>query len=102
MKEINTFILPASSVNLTPGPFPRKEGERGPVVKDKNSFSIERYGAPSCIGKGLGVRSERYGAPSHPGKGLGVRSVKGSRKADRRKGLGVRSEVQLARLYYER
>ena len=26
-------------------------------MKDKNSFSIERYGAPSYSGKGLGVRS---------------------------------------------
>ena len=39
-------------------PFPKKEGERGSVVKDINPSSIERYGAPSFIGKGLGVRSD--------------------------------------------
>ena len=40
------------------GPFPRKEGERGSVVKEKNPFSIERYGAPAHLGKGSGVRSD--------------------------------------------
>ena len=60
-------------------------GERGLVVKERNPFSIERYGAPSPPGKGSGVRSSVTVPLPYIGKGL-----------------GVRSEVQLARLYYER
>ena len=54
-------------------------------MKDKNTSSIERYGAPSFIGKGLGarwVRSVRWS---------GVRSVEDVRGASHIPDLIMRS-----------